>query len=612
MPQEQDSHSAIWPEHMQDQQMGAGVGAEDDFSKFLDLDTDFPFSLENGNSGIDTPMGRLAFSTPVSQQPQPQTMHFEGQPMSLDLSSAADHMQFGTPQHYQPYQQQYHQVQMPPGYSVPPTPVSSEMHAAKYGQHMDGAAQLMFERQQVSFTPLVSPAQTPLTHAYGVPQYGTADDFFSPLTSPAIEAQQQAFSSARTTASPADLTAETSTKPTSAPRTSRRRKNSTSTRAATRSVKQSPVVKAQGRRRKASLTNIPPEQINQLLSQNGQQQGLPPHMLPGTADTSGDSVSPEPLSESLMRPPPVPHADRSPSGLGLKDQSGNGVTPLTLMSMPSKQVPGKGLETLTIPEDSMEDMMLPDAASPVPPDALDQMEDNSSTPTVPAKSAKTSAQSTPRGMLPKSSTSDGFNKPSKVESRPGTARGSKKRAGTTNGIVSPALRPKISPNISPLVPSSGAGMPHLSAETSALYLASKSNYQNIIDGTHLPGVSYPEALAENLSSKRTSHKIAEQGRRNRINLALKEIETLLPASITAPAIKKEKEAEGAAGKSASAAAAQGASKASTVEMAIVYIKSLQAERDEAKAERDSAMAKLAEVEKELRERGSSGGSTTSD
>ena len=83
-------------------------------------------------------------------------------------------------------------------------------------------------------------------------------------------------------------------------------------------------------------------------------------------------------------------------------------------------------------------------------------------------------------------------------------------------------------------------MSHISAETNALYLASKSNYQNIIDGTHLPGVSYPEALAENLSSKRTSHKIAEQGRRNRINLALKEIEGLLPASIAAAVSKREK------------------------------------------------------------------------
>lgn len=453
---------------MQDDPMNSGVGADDDFSKFLDLDTDFSFSgLDNVNSGLDTPMGRLAFNTPSTQQHHPQSMHFDTQPVALDMSSASDAMQFGTPLHgahqFQPYQQQYHQVQMPPGYSVPPTPVSSEMHAAKYGQHIDGTAQLMFERQQASFTPLVSPAQTPLTHAYNLPQYGTADDFFSPLTSPAIEAQH-AFNSARTTASPVDLSAEPSNKPTSAPRSSRRRKNSTSTRNTSRSVKQSPVVKAQGRRRKASLSNVTQEQLSRMLGHAVQQSDPPPnlpsHMLPGTAETSGDSVSPEPLSESLMRPPPLPNTDRSPSGLGMnQDQAGNGVTPLTLMSMPSKQRSGNELETPTIPEDSMEDMMLPDAAAPVPANMMEPvagriLSDDAATPTVPSKAAKTSAQSTPRGILPRSSTSDGFTKP-KVDGRPGTARGSKKRAGTTNGTISPALRPKISPSISPLVPASG-------------------------------------------------------------------------------------------------------------------------------------------------------------
>ena len=118
-----------------------------------------------------------------------------------------------------------------------------------------------------------------------------------------------------------------------------------------------------------------------------------------------------------------------------------------------------------------------------------------------------------------------------------------------------------------------------------MYLASKSNYQNIIDGTHLPGVSYPETLAENLSSKRTSHKIAEQGRRNRINLALKEIETLLPASITAAAARKEKASKDDNAETEKAGSGQGASKASTVEMAIVYIRSLQSELQATKSKR---------------------------
>lgn len=139
---------------------------------------------------------------------------------------------------------------------------------------------------------------------------------------------------------------------------------------------------------------------------------------------------------------------------------------------------------------------------------------------------------------------------------------------------------------------SGPGLSTMSVETSALYLASKSNYQNILDGTHLPGVSYPETLAENLSSKRTSHKIAEQGRRNRINLALKEIESLLPPSITASS-KRDKTSsaskdseDGSPDKPGSSG--QGTSKASTVEMAIIYIKNLQAELKETKEKLEAA------------------------
>lgn len=119
----------------------------------------------------------------------------------------------------------------------------------------------------------------------------------------------------------------------------------------------------------------------------------------------------------------------------------------------------------------------------------------------------------------------------------------------------------------------------ISSETSALYLASKSNYQHILDGTLLPGVSYPETLAENLSSKRTNHKLAEQGRRNRINNALKEIEGLIPMEYAKMKIAKEAAACNVkpSDKEKEKAGNQAISKASTVEMAIDYIKSLQHE-----------------------------------
>lgn len=127
--------------------------------------------------------------------------------------------------------------------------------------------------------------------------------------------------------------------------------------------------------------------------------------------------------------------------------------------------------------------------------------------------------------------------------------------------ASPSLNPRMSPFISPKDPvphprSNSVGNP--STDLSAL-LASKSNYQNIVEGNHNQlGLSYPEDMSAGLTSKRTSHKLAEQGRRNRINSALTDLGKVLSPEF------------------------QAGSKASIVEMAIQYITSLQTELSEAK------------------------------
>lgn len=126
-----------------------------------------------------------------------------------------------------------------------------------------------------------------------------------------------------------------------------------------------------------------------------------------------------------------------------------------------------------------------------------------------------------------------------------------------------------------------------------MHLATKSNYQHILDGTHLPGVTYPETLAENLTSKRTNHKLAEQGRRNRINNALKEIETLIPQEFVNARNAKEAATRPAkAMEEKEKAASQSISKASAVEMAIDYIKSLQRELGETKGKLAVAESRL--------------------
>jgi hypothetical protein len=137
----------------------------------------------------------------------------------------------------------------------------------------------------------------------------------------------------------------------------------------------------------------------------------------------------------------------------------------------------------------------------------------------------------------------------------------------------------------------------VSDDTASLLLASKSNYQNILEGTHLPGVSYPTELSTNLTSKRTSHKIAEQGRRNRINSALQEIATLLPKPGSKDSgCEKSGDADEDMKQEKSKISSQSAnSKASTVEQAIEYIKQLQQEVAEANKRAEKAEKELESV-----------------
>ncbi|EXJ56665.1 hypothetical protein A1O7_07009 [Cladophialophora yegresii CBS 114405] len=607
--EERELHT-VWAQEMQDDGIVPTVGDED-FTKFLDLDNDFQHytTLNNGHSGLDTPMGRLGFGNSNAD-----LTYTGAEQMSMHVSATSEPVGYRNHIPNQPYGQysQYQQMQMAPQYHVPPTPVSSEIHPGKYAHQMATNGQLLFDHQQVSFTPLVSPAQTPMDNAYSMSDYGLADEFFSPLTSPAIEAQA-AFSSTGTTASPVDLNElPPAGKPVTAGTKRPRGKGANAARAPARSIKQSPAMKPQPRRRHPSLTSLPMDKIRDMLPQAAPGSTLHPS-VPHNAVFRGsdDSVSPEPLSETAMRPPPVPQPGRSPqSTVAPQDtQANNPVTPATLMRMPSNRAMPTKIDQDIVSQNAtepMEDIMLPDAAAPATAQSAIPSLDNGrssvsseNTPTLSAKSAKISAASTPRSALTKAMSQENFAKPEKVENR-GGARASKKRQSTSSATISPALRPKISPSISPLAPAAGPGMSHLSAETSALYLASKSNYQNILEGTHLPGVSYPETLAENLTSKRTSHKIAEQGRRNRINLALKEIETLLPPAILVANGKKEKSPkdeidDGEAAAAKNSAPGQGASKASTVEMAIVYIKSLQNELKETKEKLEAAEKKVAET-----------------
>ena len=530
------------------------------------------------------------------------------------------------------------------------------------------------------FTPLVSPAVTPLDTQFQYPDYTAPTDAFSPLTSPALRAQNQAaqhsvFGTVRgsdtsDTTSPIDPSVDFSaptTGSTAVPlRKSKRKTSLSSTKNPARAVRQSPAMKPQNRKKQSSSTVIPPKGIPGIIEEarrsnqaNGAHQTADGKLhFPYSQDSSGpDSVSPEPLSEILMPPPATPKsnsASKSPflnakqkenQAASLQDPNGEPATPASLMKIRKEAGKANGVSRPTSNlkeqtalaeadmEQIMQDIVLPEPANttkkPIlkPINTADANSDQSkpnvggrNTPKYGAASAPITANSSalPSPQIITSPTSAGAIK--RVDSKM-KSRDPKKRNSQSSVLVSPALRPKISPSIKPLLPEGGnylfsfqlyspadtQPLAIVSAETSALLLASKSNYQNILEGTHLPGVSYPETLSTNLTSKRTSHKIAEQGRRNRINTALQEIASLLPPST--PPVNGQS-GGGVGGTSPSlmmsgTLAQQNNSKASTVELAIEYIKSLKKELSETKdklraAERENEAGrdKDKEMEKE--------------
>ncbi|EKG16643.1 hypothetical protein MPH_06097 [Macrophomina phaseolina MS6] len=584
-----------------------------------------------------------------------------------------DFFDFTFPNAYGHSHQPGHQQQnfsAPPDHSmqprafVPPTPNSVEMHGehARYLNPNDPQSRAIYEQRYqlrkedaANFTPLGTPAVTPHESSFQVqPEFTVPGAYFSPLTSPALDAQnsrgahQAYFSQPHTadtsmTTSPIDLDVDMVGEQVQEPlRKLRNKKSGTSTRSSAR-VRQSPIVKAQNHshRRKGTMSVIPPKEVSELLEQAQHSGG---HSGPASAGlgipssrdgSEGESISPEPLSEALMGPPPRPASvTASPSiramGSGGQSQPMSEAqqmcpaTPASLMRLqPSPQnrsQPSSNSGTPSfIPQSSTQpindDFALPEPAAstagasrPGVSRSDTAIHDDQSTPRLSArKTPKLGPLSTPSGsVLPSATISPSISavaSPSsatstkKFELKP-AGRAGKKRGSVGSALVSPALRPKISPSIKPLLPEGAT----TSDDTHALLLASKSNYQHILEGTHVPGVVYPEALSTNLTSKRTSHKIAEQGRRNRINLALQELQSLIPSPTIKP---KDANTSGTPANSSSPEDSQqkkdekqSSSKASTVENAIEYIRLLK-KKDE---ERDREMMKQRKEIEELRKR----------
>ncbi|TEA18627.1 Phosphorus acquisition-controlling protein [Colletotrichum sidae] len=537
-------------------------------------------------------------------------------------------------------QQQHRQIQEQHVYyatqshAVPPTPQSLEMPAASNQYYtdqrqtplFDNRYQRMKEQQDMAFTPLVSPAVTPLDPHFQMEAGGFTipGAYFSPLTSPALHAQSDPGllydrrSSLSAHNSPAEMEVETNThaQPPQADLAKKARKTNASRAKAKSGVRQSPIAKPQ--RKKAFPT---PKMVSQALSEMREvnedafDQLLPSTALPGpmsSEESENASVSPENLSD--MPPPPLPQKQSSKSPF-IQPQpqpqphpaipahiqgKPSPATPASLMKLPSSNSASSNPQDLGT-SDHIESFELPESVNfssrPQPP-RIDTATPTQS-PSEPDTGRRSSFQPLPSPIFAKPTAAasasaspnlaPGSSGPSARRTPQLLARGSKGKRGSVSSVhVSPALRPRISPSIKPLLPGTPGG---LSAEdTASRLLASKSNYQNILEGNTVPGVTYPSELSTNLTSKRTSHKIAEQGRRNRINSALHEIANLLPqppkdsknGGESDSGDKKDKDKSGGAPNS----------KASTVELAIDYIKQLQQEVALANKRAEEAEKKL--------------------
>jgi hypothetical protein len=390
-------------------------------------------------------------------------------------------------------------------------------------------------------------------------------------------------------------------------------------------VRQSPIVKPN--RRKATVSSlIPPKEVTELMQEARSTRPLSSGLdVPRTRESSEtDSISPEPLL-SEMRPPPKPSSSTaSPAMMAQRNsQNGTPATPASLMRIqPSPEFSGNHqvppiLEDLTLPEASLDRPGLSRLDTTIrEEDDMLRMSARKTPKLNPLSTPGASMSNRPSPMMDAMSTptSPAFSMTNGKRDLK-LARNPKKRNSVSSNLVSPALRPKISPSIKPLLPDGGSSKhldvvsprPNLTCagitdNTHALLLASKSNYQNILDGTTVPGVVYPTSLSTNLTSKRTSHKIAEQGRRNRINMALQEMQALLPSPALG-AIPDAKSPETNAQNSNN-------SKAAKVESAIEYIKQLKqevSERDDLLSQKDQEMDALRKELAALRS-GSSEGS----
>lgn len=363
-------------------------------------------------------------------------------------------------------------------------------------------------QSQALYTPLVSPAMTPLESQFRLPEYTIPGEYFTPLTSPALEAQHPHSSTsgfpfhARQVSDVGFVPTTTEVNPlsgASAPsspsilRKTRRRPSAASSRLAGRASKsrQSPHIRAQTAQSQRMRGKPLAPNSEELYGHMASEMSKPPNhdvrsLQESSNEGSGqDSVSPEPLPDSLMPPPAIPPPRKSPAILPqlqpqLQSQSqqqqqqqqkplvGAAATPATLMRLQrsqhaqesSDQVMGQA--QLEVPDEIMEDISLPEAAQARPKVArIDTAVRTTASPSISAHGTPSieprsnpTADRTPLSVAPSPRTLAMPSPSGPVPKRSDPSRASisgRKRPSVSSTHASPLLRPKISPSIQPLM-----------------------------------------------------------------------------------------------------------------------------------------------------------------
>jgi hypothetical protein len=331
---------------------------------------------------------------------------------------------------------------------------------------------------------------TPLDNQFRLPEYTIPGEYFTPLTSPALEAQNAdsngyqfharqvsdvGFVPTSAEVNPLATTAPGSPITSRKPNTRRRGSTASTRLSGARKVKQSPNILAQ--RKRSTLATNSEEFYNSLTQELNSSSAKPRNqdirsLQASSNEASGqDSVSPEPLSEPLMPPPALPPPRMSPAITPQQSQQsspGGAATPALLMRIqrtqhsqdPLGQFRGQAqLAEPDFPDEIMEDISLPEAAAPqqqrpkptrietairtpsistngtpllAPSPAGHDHFSNASL----APSPRTNAMPSPSGPLPRKSDK---------------AAANRKRGSLSSTHASPQLRPKISPSIQPLM-----------------------------------------------------------------------------------------------------------------------------------------------------------------